>query len=376
MTVKRLLHIQTKFSGDYPLFDNFVLSLDRNRFENTVCFLRGMPDNKTRLEREGIDTVYLGKNSNTERRIRLKKIFMLKDVVKRKQIDLIHSHRHKPTVYAVLASVLSGGVPVVSTVHGKGRTRSRKRWFVNKFLLKNVNRIVAVSNAVRDDIMLTNNWLSPEKVVTVHNGLDYKRILQASGIPNNEIRKKILPGHESTFWYGTVGRLKPVKNQQRLIQAFAKVCEQKSDCLLLIAGDGPLKQELRALVSDLKLDDKIFLLGYRTDIPEILGALDVFILPSLSEGLVLSMLEAMASGLPVIASHIDASEEIMDGQECGLLMDPFNVDDICEKVLMIRDFDEADRLRMGDRARARATETFTVERMTREMAGIYDELLL
>ncbi len=125
MAVKRILHVQTKFAGDYPLFDDFVLSLDRRRFESVVCFLRGVAENKTRLEREGIETVYLGNKATSERGIKLKRLFLLKDLVKSKQIDLIHSHRHKPTVYAVLASVLSTAIPVVSTVHGKGRTRSR-----------------------------------------------------------------------------------------------------------------------------------------------------------------------------------------------------------------------------------------------------------
>lgn len=226
MKPKQILHLVSKYNGDYPLFDDFVLRLDPQHFQSTVCFLRGWSENKSRLEKEGIITLFPAKDASRSRGINPKTLWMLKRIVQERGIDLIHCHRHKPTVYGVLVSLLVGGRPVVSTVHGTKRTRSTKRRLVNRIILRKVNRITAVSKAVRKDILRTNNWLNREKVVAVRNGLNYEKILRASSIDRNIVRQELLPDHARDFWFGNVGRLTPVKNQKRLINAFAGVAKR------------------------------------------------------------------------------------------------------------------------------------------------------
>jgi glycosyltransferase involved in cell wall biosynthesis len=376
MKPKTILHILSKFGGDYQLFDDFLLRLDPSRFRNIVCFLRGKPENNTRLEQGGIETLYLDKEGNKGKGISPNKLFTLKRLVQEKEVDLIHSQRHKPTVYGVLTSLLVGGRPVISTVHGRDRTRSTKRRLANKFLFNRVARIIAVSSAVRFDILKTNSWLEEGKVVAVRNGLDYTRILEAASISRSHIRRKILPGHENDYWFGTAGRLSPVKNHVRLIKAFAGMAASQSYSVLLIAGSGPLEGELQAVIRELDLAGRVFLLGYRDDVPEFFRALDAFVFPSLSEGLGLAMLEAMASGLPMVVSQIDSCIEIMNGIDCGILVDPSDESDICRGMVELSGLSPTVLSQMGRRSRDRAVNDFSVDRMTGEISDIYDEVLI
>jgi glycosyltransferase involved in cell wall biosynthesis len=348
MKPKTILHILSKFGGDYQLFDDFLLRLDPSRFRNIVCFLRGKPENNTRLEQGGIETLYLDKEGNKGKGISPNKLFTLKRLVQEKEVDLIHSQRHKPTVYGVLTSLLVGGRPVISTVHGRDRTRSTKRRLANKFLFNRVARIIAVSSAVRFDILKTNSWLEEGKVVAVRNGLDYTRILEAASISRSHIRRKILPGHENDYWFGTAGRL----------------------------SSGPLEGELQAVIRELDLAGRVFLLGYRDDVPEFFRALDAFVFPSLSEGLGLAMLEAMASGLPMVVSQIDSCIEIMNGIDCGILVDPSDESDICRGMVELSGLSPTVLSQMGRRSRDRAVNDFSVDRMTGEISDIYDEVLI
>ena len=123
-------------------------------------------------------------------------------------------------------------------------------------------------------------------------------------LPQAEVRRKLLPGSgkDGEFWFGTAGRLSAVKNHEMLLRAFQKVMQRIPRAILIIAGEGELKAALHDLAETLGLGQTVHFLGFRQDIPEILSSLDVFLLPSRREGLPLAMLEAMASGLPVIAS--------------------------------------------------------------------------
>ncbi|MDX1764414.1 MAG: glycosyltransferase [bacterium] len=375
MRPRNILHLISKFTGDNPLFDDFILHLDPSRFRSIVCFLRGSSGQDTVLERAAIETIYLEGVYKKKRGISLSKLRKLKAVVRDKEIDLIHCHRHKPTVYAALLSMLGKPIPVVSTVHGRMRTRSLGRVVTNRLILKYVDRIIGVSHSVRKDILKTNPGLADEKVVTVQNGIDYEKILKISCFSRHDMRREILGGYEKHYWFGTVGRLKPVKNHDRLVRAFAGVADRMPDAILVIAGNGPLEADLRKTIETLNLEERVFLLGYREDIPCILRCFDVFVFPSLSEGLGLAMLEAMASELPVIASRIDSSDEVMGDVPCGVLFDPEDTEDMAQSMLKFRQLSADAQKSMGKMARQRVVDAFTIERMTRGIVDVYDGLL-
>lgn len=370
-----LLHIISKFNGDYPLFDDFLLRLDPDRYQSTVAFLRGKPEEPTRLEQEGIETIYLEKDLGQSRVIFPRRVFYLKRVIQDRGINIIHCHRHKPTVYGVLSSILTGGKPVISTVHGARRTRSKKRQFTNRFIFRKVDRIIGVSKSVREDILMTNKWLDKEKVLAIHNGLDYTKFLRVPSIPKQKIREEILKEHAHDYWFGMVGRLAHKKNHQRLFRVFKGLIRDFPDSVLLIAGDGPLENELKEQVRYLGLEQNIFLLGHRKDIPGFLHSLDAFLFPSLHEGLGLALLEAMAVGLPTVAADIGPCQEVVESTESVILVDPEDEESILEGLLKLRRFNAEVQSAMGVKARQRVLGYFTMDRMTAKIISVYNDIL-
>jgi glycosyltransferase involved in cell wall biosynthesis len=376
MKPRRILHLISKYKGETPLLDNFLERLEASRFQSIVCFLQGGPEGGDHLEDKGIETLYLDRASESRRRgVRPHILLSLKQTVEEKGIDLIHCHRHKPVVYGALVSLLAGAQPVVCTVHGAGRTRSAKRRFSNRFLLRRVERIIAVSEGVRQDILSANPWLPEWKVAAVPNGIDYTRILTASTLPKNEVRRRMLKGDEGKFWFGTVGRLTAVKNHKRLISAFAQVVQQMPDSVLLIAGDGALEEELRQKIRHQDLKAHVHLLGFRKDVPDFLHALDAFVLPSLSEGLPIALLEAMSAGLPLVVSDIPAAREVMNDVACGVYVNPEEEKEIASAMLSLRKRSPENLSQMGQLGRQRVVEAFSVDRMTCEIAEIYEEIM-
>lgn len=369
-----ILHIISKFAGDYPLIDDFLLRLDPTRYRSLVCYLKGFPAKQTRLEAAGIPSFYLGPRDGETPGISPRIVLRLRNIVRQENIDLLHCHRHKPAVYGVLASMLVGGKPIVYTVHGTKRTRNR-RGFVNRFLLRRIGKVVAVSAAVRDDILHANGWLCPKQVAVVRNGLDYRRLDNVATVSKMQARQQVKPDDGETFWFGTVGRLAEKKNHGALIRAFAALRQSYPSTRLFIAGSGPLESELRKAIQQRQLDDSIVLLGQRSDIPIFLRALDAFVFPSLpGEGLPLAVLEAMASNLPVLMSNIEAAAEIFGEADCGVRVDPSDEADILRGMLAIRGLDAQARAQMGAAAHARAHNAFSVDRLTTEMTAIYEDV--
>jgi glycosyltransferase involved in cell wall biosynthesis len=222
---------------------------------------------------------------------------------------------------------------------------------------------------------MTNRWLDKEKVVAIQNGLDYTKFLRAPSIPKQKIREEILKEHAHGYWFGMVGRLAPKKNHQRLFRAFKGLVRDFPDSMLLVVGDGPLENELKEQVRYLGLEQNIFLLGHRKDIPIFLHSLDAFLFPSLHEGLGLALLEAMVVGLPTVAADIGPCQEVVDSTESVILVDPEDEEDILEGLLKLRRLNAEVLGAMGVKARQRVLGCFTIDRMTAEIISVYNEIL-
>ena len=173
-------------------------------------------------------------------------------------------------------------------------------------LLKNTDIYLACSK-------LAGEWLYGNiggQLTVIPNGIDLS-VYTFSNVKRDEIRKKI--GIEDKLAVGHVGRLSQQKNQYYLIDIFEEFYKKHKDSVLLIAGSGNLEKDLRKKVSDLSLDDAVFFLGFRADVPDLLHAFDVFLLPSLFEGLPISIVEAQANGLPCVISDKVTNEVAVTG---------------------------------------------------------------
>jgi sugar transferase (PEP-CTERM/EpsH1 system associated) len=221
--------------------------------------------------------------------------------------------------------------------------------------------------------------VSASRIRQIYSGVDAERFHPAaplSSATTGEGRRGDFASGPVIF--GTVGRLDPVKNHALLLRAFRgirdKVPGGGGRLRLIIAGDGPLRSDLESLAAELGVAGQVEFVGVRSDVPQVMRALDVFVLPSVNEGISNTILEAMATGLPVIASRVGGNPELVVEGRTGLTFAPNSVADL-EK-LMLRYVDETTlRHAHGQAGRARVLRDFSLDSMVSAYLSVYDELL-
>lgn len=353
------------------MFENLVTGLDKQTFSQVLCYLSGDDNQPGLTEKWGCKVIDLGIPKKKLKRFLPSVVLQLARLVREQDIDIIHCQRHKCTVYGTLGAWLAGKhVKVITTVHGLNRTRTLGRKFLNRALFNRISRIIAVSKAVRSDILTTNRISSPDKVVTVYNGIDAEKF-GTSSLTQQEARSRLGLADKEAFVFGTVGRLTSVKGQAGLLKAFVIVCQKYPRSRLVLAGKGPLEMELRNLAAKLHIDKHVIFLGYRNDIPEVLRTFDVFVLPSFSEGLCLALLEAMAGGIPVIASRVGGIPEILNGPGLGMMVPPCSVEELALAMERFCGMDQVKRDEIGKALRDRVLDKFTKGKMISAMSKEY-----
>jgi glycosyltransferase involved in cell wall biosynthesis len=288
---------------------------------------------------------------------------------------IVHTHTSKPGVIGRLAATRAGVPVVVHTVHGFGfheetgvvetaayRTieRTAARW---------CDRIVTVSEFHRQWALRAGIG-TPEQIVAIPNGVPSERA-QASRA-RSEVRCEL--GLTERLMILSTGRLAEQKGLEYLIRAAPLLRRTRPDARILLAGDGPLKAELTRLVNRLGVGDLVRVLGFRADVADLLDAADLVVLPSLWEGLSISLLEAMAAGKPVITTTIGSNREVTNDGEAALLVPPKNAHAIAEAILALAD----DPLRRSELARAGRevqAQQYTIGRMLDAYADQYELLL-
>jgi glycosyltransferase involved in cell wall biosynthesis len=367
----RILHLLPDKGNRSHLLENLVTGLDKKIFSQLVCYLSGNDDKLSPLEKWGYEVVDLGIPKKKLKRFQPSLVLQLARILREQEVDIVHCQRHKCTVYGTLAAWMAGkNVKVVTTVHGLNRTRTLGRKLLNRAIFGRISRIIAVSESVRHDILKTNRIPSPDKVVTVYNGIDTKRF-SASGLTQQEARSRLDLADKDAFVFGTVGRLTKVKGQAVLLRAFARVCQKHPNSWLVLVGKGPLEKELRDIVAELNIDKRVLFLGYRKDIPEVLRAYDVFVLPSLAEGLCLALVEAMAVGVPVIASRVGGVPEVLNSPDLGVMVSPSSVGELALAMERFCEMDKVKQNEIGKALRDRVLDEFTKDKMISAMTKEY-----
>lgn len=286
--------------------------------------------------------------------------------------DIVHT-RGWSSVDAISAARVAGIACVIHGEHGweaaDPQGLNRKRMLVRKCLSPLVDRFVTVS----DDL---KRWLNQvvgiaeRKITRIHNGVDVRRF----SIGHKEAARRALGLDDSVFVIGTVGRLDPVKDHASLLQGFESITRAQQPAYLLVVGDGPIRGEIQAQAHRLGIADKVKFLGERNDIPLVLQALDAFALTSVAEGISNTILEAMASGLPVIATRVGGNPELVEHGRTGQVVEPR---DVLALTQAIRSYlsDTKMRCAHGANARERVQQNFSLERMAAQYADLYLGLL-
>jgi glycosyltransferase involved in cell wall biosynthesis len=219
--------------------------------------------------------------------------------------------------------------------------------------------------------VLKNNWSVPrEKISVLENSVDYERFADVS--ISKEDAKRILGLPSDAFVFGTIGRLVPTKGQLYLIEAFAKVKQKLPKSMLLLIGDGRLENVLRAEASKTGFGKSIHFFGWRTDIPQILKALDVFVLSSLAEGTTRAILEAMAAGVPCVATEVGGILEIIIGNNVGLLVPPKDENALAEAMITLANAPEQKLKGIIERAKERIRSNFNHDVVMKKLENTYE----
>jgi glycosyltransferase involved in cell wall biosynthesis len=212
----------------------------------------------------------------------------------------------------------------------------------------------------------------PGQHTFIYNGID-PEAFAGGGVDRAAVRREMGVDPEA-FLVVSVGRLVPVKGHAHLIDALPEVLRRRPDAAVLIVGDGPLRNDLEGRARSLGVGDRVRFSGHLGDVASVLGAADLFALPSLNEGLGLALVEAMATGLAAVASRVGGVPEVVVDGETGLLTPPRDAGALAGAVLRLME-DAGERRRMGEAGRARVRQHFSIERTVRETERLYEELL-
>jgi len=292
---------------------------------------------------------------------------------RRERFDVVHTHTSKGGFLGRIAARLAGVPLVIHTAHGFyfnqmncGPKAAVFYRFLEKFASHFCDLIISVNEEDRLSA-IEKGVVSPSKIHTVINGINTKRFENV--VPPDSLRRELDPSGQAILM-GTTGRLMPQKGYQYLIQAMPSVLREFPGARVIFVGDGPLESELKGLAGQLGVSDQCRFLSFRTDIPELLASFDIFVLPSLWEGLSISLLEALAAGKPIVATNIKGNREVIDHGVNGLLVNPGDPAAVAEGIIhLIRDKEKARGV--GERAREKARKCFSEEAMVQRTLDLY-----
>ncbi len=289
---------------------------------------------------------------------------VLAPALRQRDPDVVHIHSGAWLKAARAARAV--GVPrVVHTVHGlPERDRFRIR-LVLRAGARLTDWVVAVSDPLRG-YLIDRLGVPEHKTLTVLNGVDTERFAPGQG--TSAFRQEIQAGNRLLL--GMVARFHPVKNQASLVEAFALVRRNRKDVTLVLIGDGPERESIRELVGRLGLTSDVVFAGNRTDMPEVYRALDMFVLSSITEGTSMSILEAMASGLPIVATDVGGTSHLLGPDPVGRLVAPSDPDALADGLLDLLGDDDG-RALMGRAARDRCHSHFSLLAMVKSYEDLY-----
>jgi glycosyltransferase involved in cell wall biosynthesis len=338
--------------------------LDRNRFQCVACLPRpGWL--KEQLERQGIDTHVLKMNGMFD----LEWVRKACQLVRREGVSLIHAHEFDGVTHGSLVARLVG-VPCVATVHGKNYYWEKRRRRLAYRVVSRIATMVAVSEDLKRFITRSVG-VPAERIKVIYNGQDVCPLI---GLEEKQCLRAGLGLEEDEQVVGVVGSLYPVKGHEYLLAAVPQVLTSHPRAKFLIVGRGDLESRLKEEVKQRGLEKQVRFLGFREDVSALLSLMDIFVLPSLSEGLSIALLEAMAAGKPVIATDVGGNPEVVVDGETGFLVPPRNADALAAKLLLLL-ADKHQTRRLGENGRRRVQQYFSFQAMVNKYQDLYENCL-
>jgi len=364
----KILHVilSLNVGGAERMVSDFISNDHSGDCQHVVCCLDSIGVFGERLIEQGIKVVHIARRPGKDWRL----IFKLARFIYKEKIDVVHTHGETPWFYGALATKLVVTTPVkcITTIHGYGggdrvEVTDFRLW---KFLSLITSKIIVVADNLRTEML--ENGFSPDKVITILNGIDLgeaddeKQVRSDWGLSDND------------FVVGIVARLSPIKNHQLLFKAIQKLVVQQSTVKLLVVGDGPERANLEALSQELNLQNQIVFCGEQPQAQEFYPLFDAFVLPSLSEGISMTLLEAQAAKVPVVASAVGGNCEIITNDETGLLFPSGEVEGLFKCLNELYHSTNL-RTKLATKGFKRVSDTFNIQGMIQKYLHIYHTIV-
>ena len=368
----RVLHIITTINRGGA--ENHLLDLIQGQRaegkEVAVAYLRGEGYWADTYREAGVEVHNLGLRRYYGE---LAPLLKLRRIIRGSAFDLLHAHLPPAELYTRLALLGIGrkALPLLISKHNEeGFYRGPGERFMGRWVAQRAERVICISRAVERFMAGPRLGLDGRKLQTVYYGIDAQRFSSVRSVKSEALRKEwgIPPG---AMAIGFAGRLVPQKDLATLIRGFALMASQMQNAWLVMVGIGPLEAELRRCAEELGAGARIVWAGFRDDIAAVMGAFDVFALTSLYEGFGLVLLEAMASGVPVVATKVSAIPEVVIDGKTGMLVKTGSPEELASAFCKLGD--KRLRLQLGAAGRQRVLENFTLERMRDETDAIYQQ---
>ena len=353
---------------------NLINRMPAERFRHAVICLTGYSEFRRRIRRADVPVFALDKPDGNSLVTHIK----LWQVLRRLRPDIVHT-RNLAALEGTLAALLAG-VPVrihgehgrdVGDLDGSNRTRQRLR----RLFKPMVHQYIALSKDL-ERYLYEKIDVPNTKVTQLYNGVDAELFHPAVG----EREALPVPGFAppEAFVIGSVGRMKAVKDQLTLARAFVALVRMmpaaQRRVRLVLVGDGPLRDQVASVLNEGGVAHLAWLAGERDDVPQLMRAFDLFVLPSLAEGISNTILEAMATGLPVIATAVGGNPELVDEGRTGTLVPHSDPETMARE--MLRYYDNPTECKThGRMARERIERSFSISTMVNSYVGLYDRLL-
>jgi L-malate glycosyltransferase len=323
------------------------------------------PDGELRRRAaEGLDLIPIAPRTEMD----LAAAWRLSRVVKRLRPDVVHAHDAHGTAMASLGLSLGSPTPAPALIVSRRVDFHLKRNSFSRWKHRQVDVFIAASEAIRK--MLVADGVPGERVITVHEGIDLEHVLAA---PPVNVHEAFWLPHRAPV-VGNVAALVPHKGHRHLIEAAHLVVREMPDTRFLILGEGELREQLERQIRDHHLEKHVLLPGFRTDVIGCIKGFDLFVMSSVTEGLGTSLLDAMACSRASVATRAGGIPELVQDGRTGVLVEPRDHAAMAREIVrLLRD--DGLRRQMGEAARTRVAEKFTVERMVAETAAVYERVV-
>jgi sugar transferase (PEP-CTERM/EpsH1 system associated) len=366
----RIIHLvlNLKMGGLETWVVNFSKKIKESRFLPMVCCLESNTDLGQSLKDNEIPIVTLDKKEGYDFFLPVRLAKIMRDY----QAPLLHTHNWDAHLYGTFAARIASVPVIIHTQHGAFHHRSWKNDLLRPMLGRLIDQFVGVSEGV-SLFAKQSRWAPEEKVMTIINGVDPTPYRNPSGTGRIKIREAISIPLDAPVIIN-VARMNEVKDHDTLLKAFASLKTIPSAHLMLV-GDGDLCSALKETAVGMGIEKFVHFMGMRTDVPDLLRAADLFVLSSLSEGISLSLLEAMSAGLPVVATDVGGNPSVVLANKTGLLVPPRNPARMANAMQMILG-DKTFAKTMGEAGYARVLSDFSFNKMADAYMGRYKELLI